>query len=391
MILPDLNQHDPIGKPLTLLILHRGGDQIRGSEEALLTLLEGLDRGRFRAIVFCSSRTFAESVTALGVQCEVADFPEIILGSDEMRLPALRYLRALRNLVAVCKRESVRLVMASGGGPCQLLVPLSHIANVPSLCLFHHPAPPRYHLFWLTRHVDRIIFSSRFTADHTREITGKSGDVVYIGIDKERFARAVPRDHRLRTVLHVDNMTVVFAQIGALVPLKGHLILLDAFSLAIQQEPSIHLLIIGGGPERANIEARVSELKLSESVTLAGYVEDVAPYYKNVIDVNVLASVEEGFGLVNVQASFAGLPNIATDDTGIRETVVRDVTGFLFPSGDAAALSASMVRLARDADLRARMGGAGLAWAAERFTPAAFVNGMQDAMTEAATTRGAAA
>jgi glycosyltransferase involved in cell wall biosynthesis len=92
----------------------------------------------------------------------------------------------------------------------------------------------------------------------------------------------------------------------------------------------------------------------------------VAPVYAS-SDIFVLPSEDEGFGLVFLEAAAYGLPSIGTHVGGIPEAVLDNVTGLLVPPGDSVALTAAITRLVRDADLRSRLGRAGMARAAEEF------------------------
>jgi glycosyltransferase involved in cell wall biosynthesis len=353
----------------TVLFLHRGGSQIRGTEEALLTLLRGLDRDEFRPLVCYSDPVIGAAVADLGVEGHLQSYPEIMLNLRERRFPLRRYLRALKDLTSLCRSRGVELVVCNGGGPCQLGVPLAARLRIPTICMYHHPAPRSYEYEWLMGFVDTLIFSSRFTADHTERNIGKRGEVVYIGIDAhQRFVPVQDRDLELRCTLGVAPDEFVFAQVGALVPHKGHDTLLQAFAAASQELPQSRLLIIGAGPEAARLQGRVRDLGLDGRVTFTGFVDDITLYFRHVIDVNVLASREEGLGLVNLQASACEIPNIGSDGTGIRETIRHGETGFLLPVDDAEAFADSMVLLGRSPALRAEVGRQGRQFVLEHFS-----------------------
>ncbi|MEO5590690.1 MAG: glycosyltransferase family 4 protein, partial [Gemmatimonadaceae bacterium] len=309
-------------EPSVALFLHRGGSQIRGSEEVLLALLSRLDRTEFLPVVIASDPVMQKAVRDLGIECEVHNFPEIMIGLREIKLPVLRYVAQLRALHRFCRSREVQVVVCNGGLPCQLGVPLARLHRVSSLCLFHHPAAAQYHRFWLTRRVDQMVYVSNSTAQHTRERLGRTdGDVVYTGVDSERIAPPQQHDPAIRKTLGIEEEAIVFAQIGALVKGKGHPALLKAFARAREMtRRRLHLVIVGKGAEREDLENLARKLGLAEAVSFTGYVPSTLPFYQHVIDVNVLASEEEGLGLVNIEAAAAGLPSIGNDCTGIRES-----------------------------------------------------------------------
>jgi glycosyltransferase involved in cell wall biosynthesis len=224
-----------------------------------------------------------------------------------------------------------------------------------------------------------MVYTSEFTAAHTRARIGGRGEVAHIGIDVERFAPRTP-DADLRRSHGIAPDDVVFAQVGALVPSKGHRLLLAAFERVAAALPSARLLIIGGGPESGALEQWVHEHGLSGRVHLLGYVADARSFFRHVIDVNVLASEEEGLGLVNLEASACELPTIGTEATGIRETIVHGSTGYLFPPADAEALAGYMMQLGRDAELRTALGREGRQFVAREFSVTAYSERVQRVM-----------
>jgi glycosyltransferase involved in cell wall biosynthesis len=363
--------------PRTLLVLHRGGSQLRGSEEALLTLLRGLDPAELRPVLVCDQPALRDEAARCGVEAHLRELPEILFDGADRRFPLLRWLRAVRALAALARDAD--LVLCSGGGPCQLGVPAAALARRPLVCLLHHPAPRRYHWLWLVRGASALVFTSRFTAEHTAAATGLRGPVVYAGIDAHRrFVPGGRAGSALRRALGYGDGDVVFAQVGALVPHKGHAVLLEAFAAVGREMPEARLLIVGGGPLEEEMRREVAARGLAGAVALTGYVPDADPCFREVMDVNVLASHEEGLGLVNLQALACEVPCVATDGTGIRETVEHGRTGLLFPDGDAAALAAAMLRLGRSPGLRGEMGRAGRRRVLERFSHTACCASMRE-------------
>lgn len=370
--------------PKTILFLHRGGNQIRGTEEALLTLLRGLDCSRFEPIVFYSSPAMGEAVAALGVEGYLQEFPELVLIPSEQSLPLGRYARAFRRLSRFCRTRGVDLIFCNGGLPCQLGVPLSKWLGKPLVCLYHHPAPKEYYRLWMLGRVPRMVFNSRFTAEHVRDRIEKDGDVVYVGVDAETtYLPPAVRDPRLRASLGIEPDEVVFAQVGALVGHKEHGVAIDAFASILPELPRARLVIIGTGSDAGRIATLVQERGLTDRVILTGYVDEITPYFHHLIDVHVLPSREEGLGLVNLQASACRIPNIGADGTGIRESIIHGETGYLFPLGDVEALGGYMLELGRDRGLRATLGARGRDFVLERFSSRGYCTRLQQVMEEA--------
>ena len=129
---------------------------------------------------------------------------------------------------------------------------------------------------------------------------------------------------------------------------KGLTYLLDAMSLLTVKD--IRLFIVGDGELRNELENKVEELDLQDSVTFLGYRKDIVECI-NSFDFCVLPSVFEGFGLVAIEAFMNSKTLVATDIPGLNE-VVTNKNGILVPAKDPAALASAIDKLATDATLR---------------------------------------
>jgi glycosyltransferase involved in cell wall biosynthesis len=145
---------------------------------------------------------------------------------------------------------------------------------------------------------------------------------------------------------------------------KGHGVLLRAFARARERVGDVQLVLVGGGAGRGEVEATIARLGLQGHVSLPGPVEDVWPHLEQA-HVFALASRYEPLGVVVLEAMGAGLPVVATGVGGIPELVRDGVTGTLVEPDDDVAFAEALVNLFESPDLRARMGEAGRAVAAE--------------------------
>ena len=129
---------------------------------------------------------------------------------------------------------------------------------------------------------------------------------------------------------------------------KGLTYLLDAMSLLTIKD--IRLFIVGEGELREELENKVKELNLQDSVIFLGYRKDIVECI-NSFDFCVLPSVFEGFGLVAIEAFMNSKTLVATDIPGLNE-VVTNKNGVLVPAKDPVALAFAIDKLATDATLR---------------------------------------
>lgn len=356
-----------------ILILHRGGLQvrgaIRGTEACLLALLRNIDRTRFNPLILCNDEIHLEAFRASGADAQLFDFPEIVLDRGLTHLPLAKYFGAMYRLDKIMTEKAISLLYCSGGLPCQISVPVAKLRRIPLICHFHHPVSKRYYYSWLVKFSSLVIFPSQYTKEHSLQKAGVDGVVVGNGINcSTEFLPAEARDLAWRRNNGIQSDDVVVAQVGAFSPNKRHDLLIAAFNIALQRMENLKLVLIGDGPERKKAEQLASDFRLQNNVVFAGYVPRVAEFFQNTIDINVLASEEEGLGLTLLEASACGLPNIGTDCTGIREAICDGETGYLFERGDADALAMRIVELAMDPCKRQSMGRAGRRYVETNFS-----------------------
>lgn len=156
---------------------------------------------------------------------------------------------------------------------------------------------------------------------------------------------------------------------GRLVPAKGFDILIDAAALLARDGYVFTLAILGDGPLRPMLAARIAAAGLGDRITLPGHGADLAPHLA-AADLLVSSSRREGFGNVLVEAMAAGTPVLATRAGGPETFIDHGVNGFLAPAGDAPPLAAAIAALLADPRRRLSVRAAALE-TARRYTVAA--------------------
>jgi glycosyltransferase involved in cell wall biosynthesis len=155
--------------------------------------------------------------------------------------------------------------------------------------------------------------------------------------------------------------------VGRLTPQKGVDVLLRAFA-ELPREVSID--IIGDGPEADNLRMVANTLHLRDRVRWHRAMPQAAlvEFYRGATAV-VVPSVDEGLGLVAVEAHLCEAPVVAFDSGGLRDVVVDGETGVLAREVSARALTAALSNLLRRPDKGASLGKTGRLRALERFAP----------------------
>ncbi|WP_353953337.1 glycosyltransferase [Knoellia sp. S7-12] len=189
-------------------------------------------------------------------------------------------------------------------------------------------------------------------------------DVLIHGIDPEAVNPGPDARGRLRSELGVATDEVLSLTVANLRSNKDYPNLLRAARLALDLEPRLRFAAVGQGPLVDEVAALHTSLGLGDRFQLLGFRRDVHDLMA-AADVFTLASAHEGLPVAVMEAFAGGLPVVATAVGGLPHQVTDGVEGLLVPPGDSHALAAALVTVARDDDLRQRMGAAARARAAD--------------------------
>jgi len=228
------------------------------------------------------------------------------------------------------------------------------------------------------RQTDRIVTNAdSMTMEYLDRGIGTPDQYTTIpsGIDLDTFRRTSRAED-----LPGDRPRVVM--IARLADGKGFDVLFEAVE-AIRMDASV--CIVGDGPLYDTVENKIAKRGLSDRVFLTGYRDDV-PRVLAASDVLVLPSYREGTPRVITEAMASGLPVVATDIAGIPEQVEDGESGYLIPTGDAAALAGRLNKLLADSQLRDRLGERGYE-RSEQFSVEAMVNATADLYEELLSSR----
>ncbi|MET8626911.1 glycosyltransferase family 4 protein [Kitasatospora sp. NPDC004669] len=188
------------------------------------------------------------------------------------------------------------------------------------------------------------------------------------GVDETTFNPGSGGAEVRRRLGLADRPVVVC--VSRLVPRKGQDTLIEAMPQILADVPDAVLLIVGGGPYRADLEKLAEAKGVRTSVRFTGSVPwEELPAHYGAGDVFAMPCRTrrggldvEGLGIVYLEASATGLPVVAGDSGGAPDAVLEGETGYVVPGGSAAAAAERIVRLLRDEELRRRMGEAGRRW-----------------------------
>jgi glycosyltransferase involved in cell wall biosynthesis len=160
----------------------------------------------------------------------------------------------------------------------------------------------------------RSLFGAKWDNDPRWKIS-------FCGINLQPF-KAQVNPAEVRAELGIPEDAFVVGHVGRFAEQKNHTFLVDIAECLAKNDSQVRILLVGDGPLRPNIEAKVARLGLTEHVIFAGLRADVPRLMLGAMDTFFLPSVYEGLGLVLVEAQAAGLPCFFSDVVPIEADVV---------------------------------------------------------------------
>jgi len=191
--------------------------------------------------------------------------------------------------------------------------------------------------------------------------------IVPNGVDPEKFKPLQDATVARRQLGLVDEPCVLF--VGSLIPRKGLAFLVKAAEKIVKKNRETKFMVAGEGPLRSQLEKTLDSKNLSGNFKLLGNLKDemLSATY-NCCDVFVLPSIQEGQGIVLLEAQASARPVVAFNIGGVNEAVRDGETGLLVARGNADELAGAVLRLLSDKGLREKMGSAARKFVVENFT-----------------------
>ena len=201
----------------------------------------------------------------------------------------------------------------------------------------------------------------------------------FYGIDKSKI-RIVPNGVDMKKFKPIQNIESIRQQfglgnepcvlfVGSLIPRKGLRFLVEAAKKIVKEKVDTKFLIVGDGPLKNQLAASLEASNLSGNFKFIGNLkDDTLPAVYNCADAFVLPSIQEGQGIVLLEAQASGKPVVAFDIGGVNEAVRNGVTGILVKRGSTSDLADALLKLLGDRALREKMGVNGRRFVTENFT-----------------------
>lgn len=271
------------------------------------------------------------------------------------------YLNAMR-LRKIYKNDSFDVVnvhYASGYGTLARIAHLPHILlSVWGSDIYDFPYRSRLKEYILRKNLeyaDTIASTSISMGEQIKKFlkTEKNIKITPFGVDIQKFKPISKKTESKKTV---------FGIVKSLKKIYGISMVIEAFSIFLnglseELRETVILEIYGKGEQLEELNNLVKSKRIEENVLFKGYISNnEVPDALHKIDIFVLGSEHESFGVSAVEAMACGLPIIATRVSGFCEVVDDNETGFLVEVNDKEAMSEKMLKLYKDETLRKDMG-----------------------------------
>jgi glycosyltransferase involved in cell wall biosynthesis len=369
----------PTAQPPIRLMFITDSGVMGGDTRCEVWLLKTIDKQRFAITAFTSQQgTTPEQIGRIAdIRHISARFGVLEPAPEQRRLghklgSALSFLGALAKVAWVARRTKPQIIFTGDRSRSMLAARVA--TRLSSAWLVFHPQfffTPSFHNARLKRQTalkaNLVITNSGYTTQTYARLGVPLEKLLlaYNGIDADAFS---PGDgSKARAQFGIAEDALVLGIFSILSPFKGQAILLRAMPGILEAVPNAHLLIVGGGEIRAELEELAASLHLEQHVTFAGFQQETLPLYR-AIDLYVMASIEEPFGLVTIEAMACAKAVVGTQSGGIPEIVVEQETGLLVPPAQPEALADALITLLRDPARRQRMGEKGRQRVLEQFT-----------------------
>lgn len=363
---------------------------VGGAERALLELLGRLDRARYAPLVALGREgALSDALRTRGVEVVVVPFPTPPLHGLAWPPTLWRVTRAARELARLAVGREIRLAQCGDVLGLLLLGPARRRGVRIVYQMNYLGGGARVALLGrLSRRIDALVACSRYQAEQVRRAVPRLAariQVVHPGIEPSSFAGG--DGAAFRRELGVPAGAPFIGMLGRYDVWKGHGVFLDAAARLGSTRPAVRFAMIGGALNaealphvrryRDSVLARRGRLGLVERVKVVDHRPDVADALA-ALDVVVLPSIGEPFGMALIEAMAAGRPVVASDSGGPVEIVEDGRSGRLFRTGDANELAATIASLLDEPDAAGRLAEAGRRRVAESFGAARYARAMEE-------------
>jgi L-malate glycosyltransferase len=343
-----------------------------GTEMQTLCLVKVLKKLGHAVIVLCyfeSESSVVEDFRNLGVDVKLLQM--------NRKTKTIRFIYRMRNEIKKCEPDIVHIQYIAPGALPIIAARLSGIKTV--FATIHQPFTSTHHKkariilrlasFLTTKFiaVSQSIENSWFGTSYIYDLHGSQSGLfrhctIYNAVDVTTIHNIGNNFdlQSLKNSLKIPSGTILIGCVSRLRNEKGIDILIDAFKFLIDDGIQIHLLVVGSGPDEQKLKFLATFLGISDRITFyGGTTWEQAIELMTLMDVVIVPSRFEGFGLSAAEAMAATKPVIASNSFGLQEVVTDGITGLFFSVGNCKDLAIKIKILIFDFEMRKKLGEAG--------------------------------
>ncbi|MEW6734118.1 MAG: glycosyltransferase [Acidobacteriota bacterium] len=353
-----------------------------GTERQIIELVKGIDRNRFDCSI-AVARPGGE------LECELASYG---LKIESFPITSLRDLNGVRQLLRLRKfliEKKIELLHTFSllGNTFGVLAGL--LARIPIIITSRRDMngteylPPygrcqSYFSHWVD-HITTNAVAIKGMLVAREKVSPDKISVIENGLDLSQFSNLRDRSE-IRQQLGISEDAPVIGMVAVFKPIKGHIYLFQAVKQLLATFPQLRVLLIGGCPLDANINAEllsaVKELGIENNIVFIGASQQV-PRLLTSLNISALPSLSEGISNAILESMAAGVPVVATNVGGNVEIIKDGETGLLVPARDSNALAAALLRLLNDREYGAHLAANASKMVAHRFSNRRMVNNFE--------------
>lgn len=368
--------------------------QVSGAERILLMILSRLERDAFESAVICPDElALQEKVRDLGIPVYSVNPLEARFTLRVAHL--IRYLKSFLGVIRQLRQrvKSFRPDLLHANSIRAGLVATTATLGLGTRVVWHlhdmlprHPLSSFVRLFAVFSQRTQMIAVSRAVAVNFQgRWTSRMKERVHVvlnAIDRKQFAADRTARRKIRQELRYRETDLVIGIVGQLTPRKGQLELLHAFAKALVELPNMVLLIAGAPLFNRDheylklLKSTARELGISSKTRLLGARDDIGTVMQS-LDLLVVNSRVEPFGLVIPEAMICNTPVLAAAVDGIPEIIQHQENGWLVPAQNTEALTGALIHLARRPALRENLATHGKRHVSRNFSVERYLADLQ--------------
>ncbi len=328
--------------------------KIGGGESHVLDLVATLDRSRFEPVVLAF--TGGPMIQAL----ERMQIPAYVIESEKAF-----DISVWKQVKRFMQQQQIDLVHVHGTRANTNVLWAARSLALPLIYTIHgwsfheglHPVMKRMRIAaerFITRKAQVNICVSESNRQTGVAAFGSfRAEVVKNGVNLQKFDPDASYPD-VKMALGIPAHHLVVGYIARMTLQKDPVTMIRAFAAAVQQQPDMTLLMVGGGELQQAARDTAQALGINDNVMFQDFRQDV-PAVLNAMDIYCLPSLWEGFPIGVLEAMAMGKAVIASNVDGTREAVANEKNGLLVPPSETAALTGAILRLAQNKSLRERL------------------------------------